>query len=73
MRRIRRMFISFMVICFLLVLFGVMIVSMGHIEHSDGYHELADGWDVQVEDEYYEDKFNRTVISAYKPWRCRGV
>jgi len=55
MRRIRRMFISFMVICFLLVLFGVMIVSMGHIEHSDGYHELADGWDVQVEDEYYED------------------
>lgn len=55
MKRIRRMLISCMVICLLGILFGVVFVCMGGARHSEGYYELAEGWDVWVRDEYYED------------------
>ena len=55
MKRIRRMLISFIGICFLALLFGAMFAGMGEKQHSDGYCELADGWNVWVRDEHYED------------------
>ena len=55
MKRIRRMFISFIVICFLVLLFTAIFTGMGEKQHSDGYSELTDGWNVWVRDEHYED------------------
>ncbi len=55
MKRFKRMFTSILIICFLLILFVAIFIGMGDVEHTEGYYELTDGWDVQVRDEYYED------------------
>jgi len=55
MKKIRRMLTSCMIIGLLVVLFGIIFVCMGGAKHSEGYYELAEGWDVWVRDEYYDE------------------
>lgn len=69
MKKVRRMIISSVVILFLLVLFLCILKGMGAAERSDGYYELASGWDVCVRDEYYEDA---NLIELSFPLTNRG-